>query len=54
MRLLLQNLVTVSETNPSMPLLERLFIQDNEIDGCGGDGLFAPVACMEMMKRLIK
>ncbi len=52
-RILLQNLTSISEVKESMPLLGKLFLQDNEIDGCGEDGIYGPVACMEVMKRLI-
>lgn len=47
---LLQNLVSLSERNEMMPLLARLCLQDNEIDGCG-EGIFAPVSCMQMLRR---
>ena len=49
---LVQRLASVSEANEGMPLLSRLFLQDNEIDGCTGDvGIFGPVTCMAIMKR---
>ena len=50
-KILLQNLTSISEVKEDMPLLGKLFLQDNEIDGCGDDGIYGPVACMEMMRR---
>lgn len=44
-------MAAVSDTNEDMPLVSRLLLQDNEIDGCGPEGLYAPVSCMETMKR---
>lgn len=46
-------LATVTESNEAMPLLERLFLQDNAIDGCGARelGVFAPVQCMQVLGR---
>ena len=44
-------MAAASEINENMPLVSRLFLQDNEIDGCGPEGLYAPVSCMETMRR---
>ena len=48
---LLSCLAVVAETSESMPLLTKLYLQDNEIDGCGAGGVFAPVLCMQIMGR---
>ena len=48
---LLSCLAVVAETSESMPLLGKLYLQDNEIDGCGRGGVFAPVLCMQILGR---
>jgi Ran GTPase-activating protein (RanGAP) involved in mRNA processing and transport len=52
---LLSCITAVSETNELLPLLEKLHIQDNCIDGCGSlngeNGIYSPVACMQAMAR---
>ena len=46
-------LVAVSERNEMMPLLGRLFLQDNAIDGCGAKeaSIYASVSCMQAMRK---
>ncbi|XP_019850505.1 PREDICTED: uncharacterized protein LOC109581132 [Amphimedon queenslandica] len=48
---LLSCLAVVAETSESMPLLGKLYLQDNEIDGCGRGGVFAPIMCMQILGR---
>ena len=48
---LVRPLVAVSEVNEGMPLLQKLHLQDNAVDGGGTDGPYAPVACLQVIRR---
>lgn len=50
---MIQHFKAISEVNENMPLLKKLLLQDNEVDGCGMDGIRAPIECMELMKRYV-